>query len=453
MLIHQKQEIKEKLKKGTLFMTCGLIVISITVLASLASAAEKPFAGKTIAALLLKDPYYYGLEPQIPEFEAKTGIKVNIVSVPVGQSREKLLADFIAHTGVFDVPYTDKPWIGEFMTAGYLYPLDDFVKRDAEEMDFEDFLAPAVEAFRWRGELGGLGLNLYPQILMYRKDLYAQFGLSKPETLDEWRENSRKLTKDLDGDGKTDIYGISICGKRDYATATQFLSYAALFGGRVFERYPEEPWDFTPAVNSPAMLEALRFYKDMQEYAPPEMLDYSWYDAGAAFWTGKAAQLYWYMDYAAMANNPEQSMVIGKIDYGLPPFKTTEAVYECGTTGLSINADSRNKEAAWEFIKWVMSKETLKKIWVNNNNWTSFPRKSLYEDPEILNMFPFIEWGKKALGPVSADVRPRVPAFAEIAEILALRINQVLTDKLAPEEALDLAQKEVIRASKDSENW
>jgi len=454
MSTQQKQKVKSKLKRGKLFVAFGGTVIGIAVLASFVSAAEKTFAGKTITVLQNKNPYYFGLKPLFPEFEAKTGMKVNIVAVPAGELRKKLLMDFVAHAGMIDVPWVDKPWVGEFVAADYLYPLDDLIKRDAEEIDLEDFLAPAVEAFRWRGKQAGLALCVFPQVFMYRKDLYSKFGLDIPKTLDEYLENCRNLTRDLDGDGKIDVYGIALCGKRDMSTTAQFLTYAALFGGWLFKSYPEEPWDFTPTVNSPAMLEALKFYKEMQKYAPPAMVGYSWFDAGATIWNGTAAQLYWFLLYGAMTYDPKKSVVVGKVGFGLPPTKTgIEPVYECGASGPGINADSRNKEAAWEFIKWELSKETVKKIWENEHAYINFPRRSVYEDPEILNTFPFVKWGKKALVPKSADIRPRVPAFAEISEILSLRINQVLIEALTPEEALNLAQKEVIEACKGSENW
>ena len=117
MFTHYKKKTKGKLSKSRVCVALGAI-ISISVMASSVSFAEKPFAGKTISALLLTDPYYYGLSPQIPKFEAETGIKVNIITVAAEHLRERALMDFIAGSGTFDIPFVDKPWMGEYMGAG-----------------------------------------------------------------------------------------------------------------------------------------------------------------------------------------------------------------------------------------------------------------------------------------------------------------------------------------------
>jgi hypothetical protein len=74
------------------------------------------------------------IKNMLPEFEAKTGIKVNFEIVQYTDMHTKLITQFLAPTSTYDVIEVDNYWAGEFPAAGWLEPLDEYVKKDNFDM-------------------------------------------------------------------------------------------------------------------------------------------------------------------------------------------------------------------------------------------------------------------------------------------------------------------------------
>jgi len=74
---------------------------------------------------------------------------------------------------------------------------------------------------------------------------------------------------------------------------------------------------------------------------------------------------------------------------GIAPFpagSNGSVPYSICSWGLSINANAPHKDAAWEFIKWATSKETVLKT--QGDGAVPGARASLYENPNGIAKFP-----------------------------------------------------------------
>lgn len=143
-------------------------------------------------------------------FEQKNpGIKVTFQNIPDGYEDKitTMLAtgtspDVIWYGGVNSAPLIRQ---GAFEN---LLPL---IKADPS-FDLDDFFAPGIKPFYYKGGLYGIPRDLSPLVLYYNADMFDQAGLADPNTLDakdQWTWDNfltaaRKLTR---GDGKSKVFG------------------------------------------------------------------------------------------------------------------------------------------------------------------------------------------------------------------------------------------------------
>ncbi|MBI4025814.1 MAG: sugar ABC transporter substrate-binding protein [Verrucomicrobia bacterium] len=110
----------------------------------------------------------------------------------------------------------DVMWMGEgfgmFAARGALLDLDDMV-RDDPDFDLQNYFAPVLDWYRYGGKLYGFPYGIDLQVLAYNQDLFDQAHVPYPSdswTLDQLLEAAKKLTRDKDGDGRTDQYGLGV---------------------------------------------------------------------------------------------------------------------------------------------------------------------------------------------------------------------------------------------------
>jgi multiple sugar transport system substrate-binding protein len=120
-----------------------------------------------------------------------------------------------------DVAYIDYVYIPYFAKRGVVVCLDEQVTQ--EPADFLDrFFACTLAGVRYKGHLYGLPDAWSPVLLYYNRSLFDQHNRDHPEepltypgtawTWDDFRHAAKRLTADLDGDGRTDRYGALVPG-------------------------------------------------------------------------------------------------------------------------------------------------------------------------------------------------------------------------------------------------
>lgn len=420
----------------------------------------QPFAGVTLNVISVQDPFFEPLKKALPEFEAETGMKVNLEGVQYNGLRNKIVLDVVGGSGIYDVITTDTMWTGEFVEGNYILPLNQLIEQNKAEIDPEDIPESIWQAFSWQDEVYGVPLSVYAKMLLYRKDLWEDAGhqakfkeqygydLAVPATWDQYRDMAEYFTGDW-GDGKQ-RYGVAFNGKRGASIVHMFFAYANTFGASWFQSYPETPWDFTPTINSSVMKEALEYYVGLRQFAPPEVTDFEWYDTGGAFWNGQVAMMDHWSVYASLASDPSQSQIVGSIGAAVPPGKTEgEQGSQLGGFALSISTKSKQQDAAWEFVKWATSKETLLTM-TTENTFDAVNRISVLSDPQIQEKYPWSEAALEAMKVADPEYKPRIPAYSQMEEVLGVALNDALTGAASPGDALDKSQEMILQIVKDA---
>lgn len=400
-------------------------------------ASQSP---KVISFACMNDPFAEPLEQLLPLFKQETGIDVKMDILPYTGLREKMLMDLIGKSGQYDVITMDICWMGEWAEAGFVEPLEPLITRD--NVDLSDMLPGAMEGLAyWKGKIYGMPIGAYYFLMYYRKDLLEQEGIRVPETINEFLQVAKRFTLP-----EQDFYGVSFPVMRGSPITHYFLAYLAAMGGGVFK-----PGTYEPNLFSETGIKALTAYKTMMDYAPPGIASYDWNDTPEAFKQNRVALSGLWSADGPNFEDPNQSLAAGKTGYAYLPVlkKGDKPIVPFGGWSLVINKSSRNKEASWEFIKWVTS-EQVQKLYAELLGTPV--RISTLSDKELQQKFP---WYKVILeaelaGCVDADFRPRIPEWPQMEEVYGLHLNRAMIGEESIEDALqtiDLQVTDILKKS------
>ena len=202
---------------------------------------------------------YKGLVEEFVE-EHKDEIKEVVFEVTTqDEYNTKMIANMTAGD-MPDVFYVGPAAVRSYVDNGYILPLDDYV--DAATV--ERIWGTTQTIYRYDGTNVGTGsLYALPKDLScfafaYNKDLFDEAGLAypdpeKPYTYDEFIEVCKALTKDKDGDGETDQWGV--------ANANQFGMTPYLYSNGV--KFLNDDMTKVNVANNEALKNALTFYTDL----------------------------------------------------------------------------------------------------------------------------------------------------------------------------------------------
>lgn len=419
------------------------LLVALVLLASL-SAGVAPVAkaqeGTTINILMESVPDTELVQQLIPEFTEQTGIEVNIEVLTYTAIHERLLPQFVADQGAYDVVVVDKQWVGEFVGADWLLPLDDYIA--ASGFDTSVYIPSMFELL---GSVNGTTYLLpfynYTMGLVYRTDLFedpdlqaeyeAEFGtpLAVPTTVADLVQIAAFLTRDTDGDGEIDQYGITQQLARGVGIHAEWANLFFSLGGW----YYDDEWNAT--VNSPEGVEALTDLIDLYQNAAPEgATGYNFDEQAEVMRQGNAAMMYTYSWMPAQLDDPEQSQVVGQTALAVVPGGSGVQ----GGWGWAIPRSAPNPDAAWEFLNWVESFDTAKARALLGGQPT---RTDVFEDAEVLEKYPYYS----VIADMIATAKP-VPLFggaAQMVDILARELSEAVAGGKDPQQALDDAAAEM----------
>ena len=369
-------------------MKKNIIVTLLVVLFVLLSAASvmadsvnwRQCEGETINLLMNKHTYTNSLTGYIEEFTELTGIEVNLYALSEQQFFEKQKMVLATGSDEYDISMIGPEFIWEY--EPFLEPLNDYIEDETltdPAWDMADFYEGLLASNSISGNLFAAPVMAEGYIYQYRKDLFDKYGLTPPETLDEWIETTKALRKALDEDGKADVDALALRGVRGPGTVLlvpMCLLNAA--GGTDFDENGK------CAMNSDVSIEVHEKYMELVKAGcSNDWSNYDWYDVKDALTAGRAASGADCNFFAAEQWNSENSQVVGKMAYALLPGVEVSNTW---TWGLSVNNASQHKKAAWLFLQWATSKERLLDASLNYKNFDP-TRKSVTEHPEVRAMF------------------------------------------------------------------
>lgn len=363
------------------------LLISLLLLgavAGIALAQGKPFDGVEANIVTFTGPQIAEpLQRRAPDFEALTGAKINVITVPFSDLYQKILTDVATSTNSFDGFVFAPQWMVDYIVPGFLEDLTDRIANDPDLL-WND-VAPFFRDFSatFKGRTYTIPLDGDFQMVYYRTDVLDANGLKPPETWDDYLNIAKTVNgQDMNGDGEAD-YGSCISKKRGaqaywmvWSVASAFLQSQGTSQGAFFDLDA-----FTPLVKNDAFAKALELYKATTDYGPPDELNLDVGDTRGLFTSGRCALSIDWGDIGTLAIDPDTSVVQDKVGAVVMPGTTqvldraTGSLVACdadtcpyavdgvnhapyaafgGWSGaINASADAKVKDAAYAFLSYM----------------------------------------------------------------------------------------------------
>ncbi|RMF78088.1 MAG: extracellular solute-binding protein [Chloroflexi bacterium] len=473
--------------------------------ANLPDATDR-FAGQTITAAVIQGGPRGGISGPLffwrDAFEKATGATLEIVELPIDQLLTTTATDFLTGQNTFDIVYVGSWFYGDYISNGWIIPIDDFIGREGFPEWDPSAIAPALDVLMtWEGQRYGVLNDGDAQLLYFRKDILddpewqaaflEETGTELPNPPRTWQEllavTSFFNGRDWNGDGDPDD-GISLHLQQRNQGHFHYMSLSASFAqtfdpadpSRVTETrnvYWFNPVDMTPLINSPGHVAALEFLKELVATGPEAQIGWQLADAWDNFLSGNAIATFSWGDVGSLAQDPSRSTIQGKLgaapipcsdtwyDLELGEFVTDTENPNCigNTVGgswhgvISSRSDPLTQELAYYWLA-MQATEPIS-FWNMAFGWTGVdPGASfhLFEPEGTATVEDFVNagfdpndaeqyitaYGDNLFDKPAFQTYLRIPGTPEYWDILDQRLAEAMIDQFTPQEALDLVAEE-----------
>ena len=308
--------------------------------------------------------------------------------------------------------------------ADGLEPLDEYIDKEGDDYK-NDFYSTLWNYNSLDGTTYGIPVGFTTHSLFYNKDLFAQAGVEEPT--DDWTwSDLQAAAKTIEE--KTGQKGFAFQMKPD---PYDFEMYLWSNG----TAYCDENGQMAGQIDSKESQEVFKMFQDMEKDGYAIATEKNGTDE---FRAGTAA-MYVYGSWSiASLNEDGMNYGVAKI----PSFDGKTSVSILSSSGLSISKDSKNKDAAWEFVKYWTGEECNKarigmELPVLNSVVES---EGIMDEPEYA---PFYEMLEQSDGHTPASFL--IEDWSEISENLSLSVEQIFN----PSSYMDV--KDVLKEAADAQ--
>lgn len=378
-------------------------------------------------------PWLPGYQAMVAKYEEETGIKIRLVVLPAPELLTAQSAAVQAGSNEFDVFQINEQWTGVFYENGWVQELssiDPNFEWDPNLIEFEG-------VGRWDSEIGqtsltgkaySLPMNGNLQVLVYKKSVYDQLGLSAPKTWAEVEANGKAAMEA----GLVD-YGFVPIGRGP--AAYYFGGLLDSFGGKYFGN--STSGDYTPTINSPQTRDALVQFKRLSDLGPDAPQTLGQAENVSVMQSGQGLHSILVAAAATPLENPDQSLVTGDLGYALMPGgKTVSGTW---TLGVPTGLPSDRSKAAYDFITWLTSQSTMQS-WVGNGG--------VITRTDVETDLPAIQ----AIIDSADMVVPgfRFPFAPAAYEAISTALGEYLAGSLTVDETLEQLEESLTRVVRDA---
>ena len=134
-----------KSKAGILLLLAGILMLPVcSTKAADDQGKAGTGAGEKVELVISRwaGPHADDQAAILKQFESETGIRVRMDAIDYFQLRQKQTLNLSGKTGAYDLVWVQEVWLPEYVSSGYLLPLDDFVKDETlsgKDFDLQDF--------------------------------------------------------------------------------------------------------------------------------------------------------------------------------------------------------------------------------------------------------------------------------------------------------------------------
>lgn len=384
----------------------------------------------------------------IPEFKKEhpgSTIKLAPLNVSEGDYFAKIALMLKSKNTAPDLVAEDTFMVNSDASAGYLESLDDKVKAWDDWGNFTENVKKGVIA--QDGKVYGVPYNTDSRGIWYNKDLFEKAGLPVPWEPESW-EDILQAAKTIKEKSPSDVIPIWMNSGKATGEATSMQTFEMLLYGTKTPLYDldEKKW----IVKSEGLVNSFKFIDTVyEEKLGPNLSQVLNGQGGSIAYQqlmpkGKLAMgIDGFWQSGTWGENGAAPWAEAVDTLGFAPMPTENGdgagtVTMSGGWAFSIPKNSGSKELAWEFIKFASSKEKNLSLQLKDRNLT--PRDDVAQDPDYQKI-PMFDEATALLK--NAQFRPAVDKYPNVSTQIQSLVEDVVTNKLTPEQAAAQYQKNV----------
>ena len=344
--------------------------------ATSAPAAAKPAgsgATGTVSVAMVGNPQMKTLETLKGDFESShPGITLNLLVLPENQIRDKVTTDIATNAAQFDLVTIGMYEVPLWAKNGWLEEVGPTLQADAN-YDYADVITSIRTGLEYNGKLYAAPFYGESSALFYRKDILqkANVTLSDKPTWDEVAAAAKAVHN------PPNQFGICLRGLPGWGEQLAPLDTVInTYGGRWFD----ETWK--AQLDSPESSSAIKFYIDtVKTNGEPGATQAGFTECETLMVQGKVGMWYDATSAADLLFDPKQNPSASNMAMAYAPTKEKMDSGWLWAWAIAMEANSKNKPAAYEFLKWATSKDYVNLV-AQKSGWGAVPsgaRKSTYD--------------------------------------------------------------------------
>lgn len=417
------------------YMGVLLLVLLVSVFAitgckfgSRSTSEEKQVTIVTWEGELVGDEPNVKIEREIREEFDRTHPHIKVIrrSKPSGDERKVFATAMAGGTApdLSDIPGVDTR---TYIEQGFAADITGLLKEWGQlDEIYPNLLEPVIKD----GKYYGLPREYYLMLLAYRTDLYEKAGLDPakpPKNWDELAQYAQQLTNKAEN-----RYGYGMLGM-DYC-AWHFMDFVWQAGGDFMRVDPKSKKMIATFQEKPGV-EALQYYKDLRwkyDVIQKNVLQ-DINELKNDFIAGRSAMYKFYaQDMANLINSGLTNDQIGLAP--LPAGPSGKHASQMAPRVYIINptANKETQRAAFEYVKYHISKETMEKRWKLQEKYGMLaPATPIWKGLLQSDIIDFPEQWSVAIEEQSKHARPEpfFPYWDKVKQYLVQPIQAVLLNK------------------------
>lgn len=284
-------------------------------------------------------------KPILEAYEEETGVHIEAEFYSFNDLFEVIETKSASGSADFDVMSVDVTYVAKYGSSGYLEPLDDYFS-DEEKAEWDE---ASYQAGVWEDVMYAAPMNTSTQELYYNKTLLDEAGVTLPEndaenrlTYEEVADLAKQVQEKLDPDGSKGLIGFDF---QQVSRVYQMNMLANSMGGA---NIGDDGYTLDGVVNTEPWIKAMTWYQNLvkdgiasQGYDADQLPD-QFYAGNMVFMMGGT----W--TPVSMQTDDEIGCTYAPCFEGYEDQVATAT----GSWYFGVNSQSKNKDAAAEFVKW-----------------------------------------------------------------------------------------------------
>jgi multiple sugar transport system substrate-binding protein len=333
-----------------------------------------------------------------------------------------------------DIFQLDNIWLGQFVDEGTTANLDSYYASWADKSDIVPAYANSTIV---KGSQNAVWFYSDIRLMVWNKDVFKAAGLDPekgPATWEELFADAAAIKARVPG-----VSPVEFPASSEESTVDRFYSYLYMTGSNILNA------DNTKAAfNDAGGQKALQLYVDLvkQGYTPKAVLGETADDNIAHVFSGKAGIMLATVGdgLGSLPDGFDVTKFQSTIGAALPPLCTgCQPASTAGGWMLAINADSPNKDLAWDYITRVTDGKNMVPFEVDR---TRIPvRTSGLAEADAFKADPY--FAQEAEAAKVAHFPPFIAKYTDMIEILWTGMQKAINGDLSTKAALDEAAGKV----------